>query len=87
MYTYTSANAYCYHELILITYPYLFQYTGLLQFDMWGVTPSFSKWDWGALRQKVVQHGVRNSLLLAPMPTASTAQVKGLVNVVGASIL
>jgi ribonucleoside-diphosphate reductase alpha subunit len=47
---------------------------GILQPDMWGVTPS-SRWDWAALRQKIATHGVRNSLMLAPMPTASTAQV------------
>ena len=43
---------------------------------MWGVTPS-ARWDWPALRAKIAQHGVRNSLLLAPMPTASTAQILG----------
>ena len=46
---------------------------GVLQHDMWGVTPS-PRWDWAALRAKISEHGVRNSLLLAPMPTASTAQ-------------
>eukprot|EP00981_Chlorochromonas_danica_P010910 scaffold3532_cov182-Ochromonas_danica.AAC.13 len=50
---------------------------GLFQPDLWGVTPSFDKWDWTALRAKVAKHGVRNSLLLAPMPTASTAQILG----------
>jgi ribonucleoside-diphosphate reductase alpha subunit len=49
---------------------------GILQPDMWGVTPS-DRWDWAALRAKIAQHGVRNSLLLAPMPTASTAQILG----------
>jgi len=49
---------------------------GVLQQDMWGVTPS-PRWDWTALRAKISQHGVRNSLLLAPMPTASTAQILG----------
>jgi len=43
---------------------------------MWGVTPS-DLWDWEALKQKIAKHGVRNSLLLAPMPTASTAQILG----------
>jgi ribonucleotide reductase alpha subunit len=43
---------------------------------MWGVTPS-SRWDWAALREEVMTHGIRNSLLLAPMPTASTAQILG----------
>jgi ribonucleotide reductase alpha subunit len=49
---------------------------GIFQFDMWGVTPS-TRWDWQGLRAKVMKHGVRNSLLLAPMPTASTAQILG----------
>ncbi|KAF6208112.1 hypothetical protein GE061_016562 [Apolygus lucorum] len=49
---------------------------GILQYDMWGVTPS-NLWDWAALKSKIAQHGVRNSLLLAPMPTASTAQILG----------
>ena len=50
--------------------------TGIFQFDMWGVTPS-NRWDWTTLKQQVKQHGVRNSLLLAPMPTASTSQILG----------
>lgn len=49
---------------------------GILQCDMWNVTPS-SLWDWDALRKKVAKHGVRNSLLVAPMPTASTSQILG----------
>ena len=49
---------------------------GQLQYDMWGVTPT-SLHDWDSLKKKVAQHGVRNSLLLAPMPTASTAQILG----------
>merc|ERR1712032_306336 len=49
---------------------------GELQFDMWGITPS-KRWDWDNLRTKIAQHGLRNSLLLAPMPTASTAQILG----------
>lgn len=49
---------------------------GIFQFDMWGVTPS-TRWDWQGLRERVMKHGVRNSLLLAPMPTASTAQILG----------
>ncbi len=44
---------------------------------MWGVTPESGRWDWEALRNEVVEHGVRNSLLVAPMPTASTAQILG----------
>lgn len=49
---------------------------GQLQYDMWGVTPT-DLWDWTLLKQRIAQHGVRNSLLLAPMPTASTAQILG----------
>lgn len=49
---------------------------GIFQFDMWGVTPS-NRWEWDILKQEVKKHGVRNSLLLAPMPTASTAQILG----------
>lgn len=50
---------------------------GIFQFDMWGVTPNSGNWDWYSLKQKVRKHGVRNSLLLAPMPTASTSQILG----------
>lgn len=49
---------------------------GIFQFDMWGVTPS-ARWEWDILREEVKEHGVRNSLLLAPMPTASTSQILG----------
>lgn len=49
---------------------------GVLQYDMWNVTPT-DLWDWKALKEKIAKHGVRNSLLLAPMPTASTAQILG----------
>jgi ribonucleoside-diphosphate reductase alpha chain len=49
---------------------------GLFQFDMWNVAPS-TRWDWDSLRKEVMEHGVRNSLLLAPMPTASTSQILG----------
>ena len=49
---------------------------GVFQFDMWGVTPC-SRWEWDVLKEEVKTHGVRNSLLLAPMPTASTAQILG----------
>lgn len=49
---------------------------GELQFDMWGVTPS-DRWDWDGLKKKIKKHGLRNSLLLAPMPTASTSQILG----------
>ena len=49
---------------------------GVLQFDMWNVTPS-DRYDWDDLREKIKEHGLRNSLLVAPMPTASTAQILG----------
>ena len=49
---------------------------GELQFDMWGVSPT-GRWDWDGLRADIKKHGVRNSLLLAPMPTASTSQILG----------
>ncbi|HEX5026642.1 MAG TPA: ribonucleoside-diphosphate reductase subunit alpha, partial [Agriterribacter sp.] len=49
---------------------------GVFQFDMWGVEPSL-RWDWYRLKDEVIKHGVRNSLLVAPMPTASTSQILG----------
>lgn len=49
---------------------------GILQYDMWNVTPT-DLWDWGALKKSIAEHGVRNSLLVAPMPTASTSQILG----------
>lgn len=49
---------------------------GIFQFDMWGVQPT-DRYDWEALRQDVIKYGVKNSLLLAPMPTASTSQILG----------
>ena len=49
---------------------------GILQFDMWNVTPS-DRYDWKALKKEVKSTGLRNSLLLAPMPTASTSQILG----------
>jgi ribonucleoside-diphosphate reductase alpha chain len=49
---------------------------GIFQFNMWGVTPS-ARWEWDILRDEVKKYGVRNSLLLAPMPTASTSQILG----------
>ena len=49
---------------------------GVFQFDMWKVKPT-DRWEWDLLREEVKKHGVRNSLLLAPMPTASTAQILG----------
>ena len=50
---------------------------GIFQFDMWGVTPTSKRWDWTKLKREVKKNGVRNSLLLAPMPTASTSQILG----------
>lgn len=49
---------------------------GVFQFDMWNVTPT-DRWEWNLLKEEVKTHGIRNSLLLAPMPTASTAQILG----------
>merc|ERR1711957_472501 len=50
---------------------------GKLQFDLWNRTPKSGRWDWGGLKRRIAQHGLRNSLLVAPMPTASTAQILG----------
>lgn len=50
---------------------------GIFQFDMWGVNPDSNRWDWERLKRDVKQFGVRNSLLVAPMPTASTSQILG----------
>nr|WP_294895760.1 ribonucleoside-diphosphate reductase subunit alpha [uncultured Pedobacter sp.] len=50
---------------------------GKFQFDLWNVKPTSNRWDWDTLRKQVVKTGVRNSLLLAPMPTASTSQILG----------
>ena len=49
---------------------------GTLQFDMWGVTPT-DRWNWSELKDKIKESGIRNSLLVAPMPTASTSQILG----------
>ncbi|MDE0722905.1 MAG: ribonucleoside-diphosphate reductase subunit alpha, partial [Flavobacteriales bacterium] len=49
---------------------------GILQYDMWDVTPS-KRWEWDVLKEEIKKHGMRNSLLIAPMPTASTAQILG----------
>lgn len=49
---------------------------GVFQFDMWNVTPT-ERHDWDSLRKEIMEHGVRNSLLVAPMPTASTSQILG----------
>lgn len=58
------------------TYPGSPVSQGRLQYDMWGVTPT-DLHDWAKLKAQIAKHGVRNSLLLAPMPTASTAQILG----------
>lgn len=58
------------------TYPGSPVSKGIFQFDMWGVSPT-DRWDWDALKAEVKLYGVRNSLLLAPMPTASTSQIFG----------
>lgn len=58
------------------TYPGSPASQGILQYDMWGVQPS-NRWDWASLKADIAQHGLRNSLLLAPMPTASTSQILG----------
>lgn len=58
------------------TYPGSPVSQGILQYDMWNVTPS-EMWDWASLKAKIADHGVRNSLLVAPMPTASTSQILG----------
>ena len=50
---------------------------GELQYDMWGVTPTERRYDWSELKTKIKLYGLRNSLLLAPMPTASTSQILG----------
>jgi len=49
---------------------------GKFQFDLWNVKPS-DRWDWDGLRKQILEHGVRNSLMVAPMPTASTSQILG----------
>lgn len=48
---------------------------GKLQFDLWGMNEHSGRWDWDTLKQEIVKHGMRNSLLVAPMPTASTSQI------------
>jgi len=59
------------------TYPGSPVSKGILQHDMWDVKPESGLCDWENLRLRIAKHGVRNSLLLAPMPTASTAQILG----------
>ena len=50
---------------------------GILQFDLWDMNEHSGRWDWDSLKQEIIEHGMRNSLLLAPMPTASTSQILG----------
>jgi len=50
---------------------------GKLQFDLWDRKPKSGRWDWNGLKEKIAKSGLRNSLLVAPMPTASTAQILG----------
>jgi len=50
---------------------------GNLQFDLWGVTPTPNRYDWNSLKELIKEYGLRNSLLIAPMPTASTSQILG----------
>lgn len=50
---------------------------GILQFDMWNITPSSGRYDWDSLKESIIKFGLRNSLLVAPMPTASTSQILG----------
>jgi len=70
------------YEMALIDGPYeTFQGSpasrGELQFDLWGINPSNKRYDWDKLKQLIQIHGIRNSLLVAPMPTASTSQILG----------
>jgi ribonucleotide reductase alpha subunit len=50
---------------------------GILQFDLWDITPNNDRYDWPKLKESIMEHGLRNSLLVAPMPTASTSQILG----------
>jgi ribonucleoside-diphosphate reductase alpha chain len=60
-----------------VNYPGSMIFNGLLQFDLWNVTPEYPEWNWDNLRSKISKHGLRNSLLIALMPTASTASIMG----------
>jgi ribonucleotide reductase alpha subunit len=75
-----------YHELLNLpdhllgaysTFPGSPAAKGVLQFDMWSHTPPTDRYDWSALKQSIIDNGIRNSLLIAPMPTASTSQILG----------
>jgi ribonucleotide reductase alpha subunit len=50
---------------------------GLLQFDLWGIEPQACGFDWNSVKERMARVGIRNSLLIAPMPTASTSQILG----------
>jgi len=50
---------------------------GILQFDLWSMNEHSGRWDWDSLKSEIIENGMRNSLLLAPMPTASTSQILG----------
>jgi len=72
-------------EVILCDFKYLGAYSsfegspasqGILQFDMWSIEPS-NRYDWVTLKESIIKYGLRNSLLVAPMPTASTSQILG----------
>jgi ribonucleoside-diphosphate reductase alpha chain len=68
------------HEIALVegayeSFPGSPMSQGKFQFDMWGVTPITTRYDWNDLRTRIMEKGIRNSLLLAPMPTASTSQI------------
>ena len=74
-----------YNELLNLSYEHAGSYStftnspaskGQLQFDMWNITPSV-RYNWGFLKMSIMEHGLRNSLLVAPMPTASTSQILG----------
>ena len=72
----SESNALAEKEGTYQSYPGSPASKGELQYDMWGVEPS-SRWDWSDLKKKIKKNGLRNSLLLAPMPTASTSQILG----------
>lgn len=72
----TESNALAEKDGTYQSYPGSPASKGELQYDMWGVEPS-NRWDWADLKKKIKKNGLRNSLLLAPMPTASTSQILG----------
>jgi len=72
----TESNALAERDGAYQSYPGSPASKGELQYDMWGVEPS-DRWDWAGLKKQIKKNGLRNSLLLAPMPTASTSQILG----------